>query len=97
MLDLGTPHPTVITTCEEFPPPNTLLLRYSIISIIHIYHCILAGSVLCQNSPCENGGTCYYIGGESQIECVCPENYLGEFCQYEGKYHKEYLANQCIV
>ena len=51
----------------------------------------VAGSMFCDPNLCQNGGKCQYIGvsdGDSEITCLCVDNYVGDVCQYESKWPK---------
>ncbi|CAF2997479.1 unnamed protein product [Rotaria sp. Silwood2] len=33
---------------------------------------------------CENGGTCY-LDNDNQLNCICPTNFLGDFCEIKDE------------
>lgn len=44
----------------------------------------------CASEPCQNGGTC--ISDEDlEIECICPPDYTGKFCEIGKDEHFLYF------
>ena len=41
-------------------------------------------TLACAPNPCLNNGTCEYVGEDAEIDCVCPDGYVGDLCQYQG-------------
>ena len=48
-------------------------------------------SALCEPTPCQNGGTCRYVGGLQEYTCLCPTGYFGKHCHY-GEFIFSYHA-----
>ncbi|CAD5116857.1 DgyrCDS5699 [Dimorphilus gyrociliatus] len=40
-------------------------------------------TLACDSSPCKNNGSCIYVGGENEFECICKEGTVGDRCQYK--------------
>ena len=43
------------------------------------------GTLQCEPNPCNNNGTCIYIGGEEEFTCQCTDGFVGEHCEIECK------------
>jgi len=41
-------------------------------------------TLLCDAGPCDNNGTCVYVGGHDEFECQCADGFIGHLCQYRG-------------
>ena len=39
----------------------------------------------CTNITCQNGGSCLYVNETHNAQCVCLQNYVGQFCQGNPK------------
>ena len=55
----------------DCPPGNTLLTNICTCQETHI--CLV-------NDPCENGGNCTIMEGDSNYTCNCQDNFSGENC-----------------
>ncbi|KGL75838.1 Hepatocyte growth factor activator, partial [Tinamus guttatus] len=51
----------------------------------------------CANSPCQNGGTCFFARGHRRYHCACPEEFTGRNCEmnkcFDDRLHEFFDVN----
>ena len=55
--------------------------------------CSIISLIVCQPSPCRNGGSCYMVNGNDYV-CLCPSSYTGRQC--ESLQCKSFLRQQSL-
>ena len=45
----------------------------------------------CENTTCQNGGSCTFINETHNAVCICDKNFIGKLCEGTGITHSEIL------
>ena len=49
----------------------------------------------CDPNPCENGGSCTFGSGDTELTCICGPGFIGERCEVPGSTSNDFVITVC--